>query len=70
MTLMSINYIIKELRILLQLSLSIFQEDGTITMEEATDKNSRIGAYSYIGDDGKVYTVKYEVSPHSSHLDF
>ena len=30
-------------------------------MEEATDKNSRIGAYSYIGDDGKVYTVKYEV---------
>jgi len=36
------------------------QEDGTITMEEATGKNSRIGAYSYIGDDGKVYTVKYE----------
>ena len=30
-------------------------------MEEATGKNSRIGAYSYIGDDGKVYTVKYEV---------
>ena len=37
------------------------QEDGTVTMEEATGRNSRIGAYSYIGDDGKTYTVKYEV---------
>merc|ERR1711976_1137478 len=36
------------------------QEDGTVTMEEATGRNSRIGAYSYIGDDGKTYTVKYE----------
>jgi len=36
------------------------QEDGSIFMEQATGQNNRIGAYSYIGDDGKVYTVKYE----------
>ena len=42
-------------------NLKYLQEDGTVTMEEATGRNSRIGAYSYIGDDGKTYTVKYEV---------
>lgn len=36
------------------------QEDGTIIMEESSENNNRIGQYSYIGDDGKVYTVKYE----------
>merc|ERR1712198_206278 len=36
------------------------QEDGVIIMEESSGSNSRIGAYSYIGDDGKTYTVKYE----------
>merc|ERR1712226_1793378 len=29
-------------------------------MEEASGKNSRTGAFSYIGDDGKVYTTKWE----------
>ena len=42
-------------------NLKYLKEDGTVTMEEATGRNSRIGAYSYIGDDGKTYTVKYEV---------
>lgn len=36
------------------------QEDGTIIMEESSAGNNRIGQYSYIGDDGKTYTVKYE----------
>jgi len=36
------------------------QEDGVIIMEESSGSNNRIGQYSYIGDDGKTYTVKYE----------
>merc|ERR1712001_705808 len=36
------------------------QEDGVIIMEESSANNNRIGQYSYIGDDGKTYTVKYE----------
>jgi len=36
------------------------QEDGVIIMEESSGGNNRIGQYSYIGDDGKTYTVKYE----------
>lgn len=36
------------------------QEDGVIIMEESSAGNNRIGQYSYIGDDGKTYTVKYE----------
>ena len=36
------------------------QEDGVLIREESTDGNNRIGQYQYIGDDGKVYTVKYE----------
>ncbi|XP_040569160.1 uncharacterized protein [Lepeophtheirus salmonis] len=35
-------------------------EDGTVFREESSGKNSRIGEYSYVGDDGKVYKVKYE----------
>ena len=40
--------------------LFVLQEDGSIFMEQSSENNNRIGAYSYIGDDGKVYTVKYE----------
>ena len=36
------------------------QEDGTMTREESTANNNRVGQYEYIGDDGKLYTVKYE----------
>ena len=36
------------------------QEDGTMTREESEANNNRIGQYQYIGDDGKLYTVKYE----------
>jgi len=36
------------------------QEDGVLVMEESSAGNNRIGQYSYIGDDGKTYTVKYE----------
>ena len=36
------------------------QEDGVILMEQSDGNNNRIGAYQYVGDDGKVYTVKYE----------
>ena len=35
------------------------QEDGVVYREESTGNNERIGQYSYIGDDGKTYTVKY-----------
>ena len=34
-------------------------EDGTIFKEEADINGNRIGQYSYIGDDGQTYTVKY-----------
>merc|ERR1719299_228968 len=34
-------------------------EDGTIFKEEADINGNRIGQYSYIGDDGKVISVKY-----------
>jgi len=34
-------------------------EDGTIFKEETDGQGNRIGQYSYIGDDGKVFTVKY-----------
>lgn len=36
------------------------QEDGILVREESKGNNSRIGEYSYIGDDGKTYTVRYE----------
>jgi len=36
------------------------QEDGVVFREESSGNNNRIGQYSYIGDDGKTYTVKYE----------
>merc|ERR1712183_650172 len=35
------------------------QEDGTISKEESTGNNERIGQYSYIDDTGKTITVKY-----------
>ena len=35
------------------------QEDGTISKEESTGGNERIGQYSYIDDTGKTITVKY-----------
>merc|ERR1712080_34839 len=35
------------------------QEDGTISKEESTGNNGRIGQYSYIDDTGKTITVKY-----------
>ncbi|XP_023331084.1 uncharacterized protein LOC111703388 [Eurytemora carolleeae] len=35
------------------------QEDGHVFKEESQGNNNRIGQYSYIGDDGKTYTVKY-----------
>eukprot|EP00091_Calanus_sinicus_P000650 TRINITY_DN1057_c0_g1_i13.p1 TRINITY_DN1057_c0_g1~~TRINITY_DN1057_c0_g1_i13.p1 ORF type:complete len:245 (-),score=105.02 TRINITY_DN1057_c0_g1_i13:105-764(-) len=35
------------------------QEDGVVYREESGGNNERIGQYSYIGDDGKTYTVKY-----------
>merc|ERR1711971_14408 len=35
------------------------QEDGVVYREESVGNNERTGKYSYIGDDGKTYTVKY-----------
>merc|ERR1719367_165354 len=35
------------------------QEDGVVYREESAGNNERIGQYSYIGTDGKTYTVKY-----------
>jgi len=35
------------------------QEDGVVFREESSGDNNRIGQYSYVGDDGKTYTVKY-----------
>merc|ERR1711962_856319 len=35
------------------------QEDGTISKEESTGNNERVGQYSYIDDTGKTITVKY-----------
>merc|ERR1712227_64683 len=35
------------------------QEDGVVYREESVGNNERIGEYSYIGDDGKTYTVRY-----------
>merc|ERR1719411_1641762 len=35
------------------------QEDGVVYREESVGNNERVGQYSYIGDDGKTYTVKY-----------
>merc|ERR1711862_484953 len=35
------------------------QEDGTISKEESTGNNERIGQYSYVDDKGKTITVKY-----------
>ena len=34
-------------------------ENGQIFREETDINGNRIGQYSYIGDDGKTYTVKY-----------
>ena len=34
-------------------------EDGTIFKEETDGEGNRVGQYSYIGDDGQVFTVKY-----------
>jgi len=36
------------------------QEDGVIIREESTQGNNRVGQYQYVGDDGKLYTVRYE----------
>jgi len=35
------------------------QEDGVVFREETGAEGERVGQYSYIGDDGKTYTVKY-----------
>lgn len=35
------------------------QEDGVVFREETGAAGERVGQYSYIGDDGKTYTVKY-----------
>merc|ERR1712001_31555 len=35
------------------------QEDGVVYREESVGNNERTGQYSYIGDDGKTYTVRY-----------
>jgi hypothetical protein len=35
------------------------QEDGVVFREETAAAGERVGQYSYIGDDGKTYTVKY-----------
>jgi hypothetical protein len=35
------------------------QEDGVVFREETGAQGERVGQYSYIGDDGKTYTVKY-----------
>ena len=35
------------------------QDDGLVFREESTGNNNRIGEYSYIGDDGQTYTVRY-----------
>jgi len=35
------------------------QEDGVVFREETGAAGERIGEYSYIGDDGQTYTVKY-----------
>ena len=34
-------------------------EDGHVFREETDINGNRIGEYSYIGEDGKTYTVKY-----------
>merc|ERR1712038_1596749 len=36
------------------------QEDGVIIKEESTGNNQRVGEYQYVGDDGKLYTVRWE----------
>jgi len=35
------------------------QEDGVVFREETSLDGERVGQYSYVGDDGKTYTVKY-----------
>jgi len=35
------------------------QEDGVVFREETGAAGERVGQYSYIGDDGQTYTVKY-----------
>merc|ERR1719249_619333 len=35
------------------------QEDGVVFREETGAAGERVGQYSYIGDDGRTYTVKY-----------
>merc|ERR1712106_99865 len=35
------------------------QDDGSVFREESTGGNNRLGQYSYVGDDGKTYTVRY-----------
>merc|ERR1712141_297804 len=39
---------------------AVQQEDNIIIKEQSSGNNERIGEYSYIGDDGKTYTVRYE----------
>merc|ERR1711935_827 len=38
---------------------AVQQEDGVIIKEETSGNNERIGEYQYVGDDGKLYTVRY-----------
>ena len=49
---MSTNLWLKHSLILLPIKCQIFREEMDI-------KGNRIGRYSYIGDDGQTYTVKY-----------
>merc|ERR1711963_570500 len=35
------------------------QDDGQVFREESVEGNNRLGQYSYVGDDGKTYTVRY-----------
>merc|ERR1712106_392931 len=35
------------------------QDDGSVFREESTGGNNRLGQYSYVGHDGKTYTVRY-----------
>merc|ERR1712106_409256 len=34
-------------------------DDGSVFREESSGGNNRLGQYSYVGDDGETYTVRY-----------